>query len=177
MTLTNKGGDMKESEILKKEQTFNMSSSESDKDVAAYIKAGADVNYIMRFSWGETFPLCKAKNANVAEAMIKAGAKINMANSSGQTALMLNINPHVVLFLVKSGADVKLTDSKGRNALFYHTQKVMLMTLLVRAGCNPFIKDFDDKTLFDHMSKENKIKFFAELKKYKAEIDERKLVS
>ncbi|HHL1923310.1 TPA: ankyrin repeat domain-containing protein [Klebsiella pneumoniae] len=165
---------MNDIETLKKEQTFNLSSAGSASEVSAFINSGAEVNYIMRFTWGEFFPLCKAKNKEVAAAMVKAGADLNLVNSKGQTAIMLNQNAQVVLFLVESGADVQLTDDEGKNVLFYHVQRVMLMAFLVRAGCNPFIKDVYGKSLFEYMTAENRTRFFTELAKFKREIEERK---
>lgn len=57
-----------------------------------------------------------------AELLVKRGAKLNLANNSGETALMLAANggnEKLVRFLVDKGADVKLKSSAGTTALGY----------------------------------------------------------
>ena len=99
-------------------------SFDTDEEVNAWIKAGANVN--ARDSFEKT-PLMHAASFNenpaVIEALIKAGAKVNAKNDFGKTALMyaawFNRNPAVIEALIKAGADVKVRDKKGKTAFDY----------------------------------------------------------
>lgn len=161
--------DIKKQVVL--ELSFDMCSMTDSKGINDFVAEGADVNYLFCFRGVEDFPLCRALNEDVAQALIDCGADINKKNSKGQTAIMLNKNPYVVAYLVDTGADVQATDNEGKNAVFHHAGNIPLMTYLVRSGCNPFIKDSQGKGIMHYMKLSQQKQFHAELLKIKQELD------
>ena len=79
------------------------------------------------------------------EALIDAGADVNIPDSDGNTPLFLaamSCNEQCVQLLLKSGADVNLTNKRGANALIYAAKNKMLQSVewLIEAGADVNIK-------------------------------------
>ena len=89
---------------------------ESPAEVAQLlIDAGADVNTQDNI-YGNT-ALHEVPTAATAKVLIAAGARINLQNQDGQTALMLTLDQDVARVLVDAGADVTLRDNRSKTAL------------------------------------------------------------
>jgi ankyrin repeat protein len=81
--------------------------------------------------------------------LLKRGADINAANTSGQTALMFAVqNPlttaHIVSKLLKAGADINAADNRGQTALMFIAQECRdpeIVSLLLTAGAGTEVKD------------------------------------
>jgi ankyrin repeat protein len=78
------------------------------------------------------------------EVLIKSGAKVNLVNTAGETALMLASeagNTKLVELLIMSGADVNVVNKVGESALSYANRAMMnksdIVKLLVNAGAKP----------------------------------------
>ena len=78
------------------------------------------------------------------DVLIKGGAKVNLANTAGETALMLASevgNIKLVSLLISSGADVNAVNKVGESALSYANRALMnkseLITALKNAGAKP----------------------------------------
>jgi len=83
--------------------------------VRLLIGAGIDVNAQDNI-YGNT-ALHEAPSAETAKVLIAAGAKINLQNQDGQTALMLTLDQEVASVLVTAGADLALRDHRGKTAV------------------------------------------------------------
>ena len=66
-------------------------------------------------------PLMTANNAAIARALLKAGAKVNAADATGETALLWKCDElgdaEIVAALIEAGADVDVVPGDGRTAL------------------------------------------------------------
>jgi ankyrin repeat protein len=99
------------------------------KTMAKLLELGADPNTL--HAQDMTALMCAAKlgtnfgyraAVDNCELLIKAGAKVNLANTAGETALMLASeagNDKLVVLLLKSGADVNALNKVGDSALGY----------------------------------------------------------
>ena len=124
---------------------------------------------------------CRTKNLIVIDALIKGGANVNGADSSGNTALKKTVMDYIgdykisdkekkavtelIDLLIKNGADVNIKDKFGRTALSHvlkeanqkNAQKVTdIVPILTARGASPDIKDNEGKTASDYAS-ESKI--------------------
>jgi ankyrin repeat protein len=73
--------------------------------------------------------------------LLKAGADVNIVNSTGHTALAEAVNKNIipiVQLLLNHGADTSITDIAGHNALFraVHEGHVFMMDMLVKRGAS-----------------------------------------
>ena len=105
------------------------------------------------------------------------GADIDWRDASGRTALMVTRNPLVVSALAKLGANLECLDKHRTTALgLMHTEAVA--TQLVRAGCNPNVKNKLGFTPWSTAIKKDFYGTFVEmLDRYKPEIIDRKFGS
>ena len=78
------------------------------------------------------------------EVLIKSGANVNLANTAGETALMLasaSGNSKLVALLIKSGAEVNAVNKVGDSALSYANNapenKSDIVKALENAGAKP----------------------------------------
>lgn len=81
-----------------------------------------------------------------AEKLIKVGAKLDMQNLEGETALMLATsfrpNAGIAELLISKGADLHLRAWNGRTALHYAAARSLTLTQkLLVIGADPCIKD------------------------------------
>ena len=101
---------------------------------------------------------------HLTELYIKAGGDINMAYSSGFTALMAARDPQIVQMLLDAGADVNATDEDGKSAvdyilsdltddkcsIHYSNNLMKILTLLTEAGSKTTLGNYplsdDSKT-------------------------------
>lgn len=94
--------------------------SKDDKNISKFlIQKGADVNIIDGYG---NAPLMKAAQCNLAsiDLLLSSGAKINLQNKEGETALMRAADwhkPQNIELLLKNGAFVNLKDKDGKTAL------------------------------------------------------------
>lgn len=85
-------------------------------------------------------------NVEIIEKLIKNGADINAAGTSGDTALhsaVIRANLKAVNALIKSGADVNRRNNKGRTAFHYaaETGNQEIIVILKQYGADFFISD------------------------------------
>lgn len=121
------------------------------KTISKLLELGADPNVLhaqdmtalMYAAKLETNYGWKAAVEN-SEVLIKSGAKVNLSNAAGETALMLASqagNTKLVDLLIKSGADVNAANKVGDVALSYangaSANKNDIVKLLVNAGAKP----------------------------------------
>ena len=107
------------------EDFIELCESGTVKQIRQAIKAGADVNSIVRFGCIELMALMKAaghnENPEVCKVLIEAGANVNTRTKDGSTALMMaaefNENPEVCKVLIEAGADINATMRDGLTAL------------------------------------------------------------
>jgi ankyrin repeat protein len=121
------------------------------KTMAKLLELGADPNTL--HAQDMTALMCAAKlgtnfgyraAVDNCELLIKAGAKVNLANTAGETALMLASeagNDKLVVLLLKSGADVNALNKVGDSALGYANRaqqnKGDIVKALEGAGAKP----------------------------------------
>ena len=121
------------------------------KTLAKLLELGADPNVL--HAQNMTAMMCAAKlgtsygwkaAVESCEVLIKSGAKVNLANTAGETALMLASgagNIKLVNLLIKSGADVNAVNKVGDSALSYANNapenKSDLVNALENAGAKP----------------------------------------
>ena len=79
------------------------------------IDAGTDVNAQDNI-YGNT-ALHEVPNAATAKALIAAGAKMDLQNQDGQTAIMLALDEEVTRVLMDAGANLSLRDHRGKTAM------------------------------------------------------------
>ena len=78
--------------------------------------------------------------------LIKKGAKVNVKDIKGRTALMYGSSEA----LIRAGADVNAKDNEGRTALMYGSSEA-----LIRAGADVNVKDNVGKTALMYASENN----------------------
>lgn len=82
-----------------------------------------------------------SKDAQVRiNALLKAGAAVNDANMSGQTALMMAVNNRskdMVRILLENGADPSVEDKNGSNILSYAISDPDMLRLFIEKGADP----------------------------------------
>jgi hypothetical protein len=83
--------------------------------VRLLVRAGADVN-VADAAYGNT-ALHEALNAEMAKALIAAGAEVNKLNKDGQTPLMVTLDEGITRVLLGAGADIAVKDHRGKTAL------------------------------------------------------------
>ncbi len=121
------------------------------KTIGKLLELGADPNVL--HAQDMTAMMCAAKlgtsegwkaAVDVCELLIKSGAKVNLANTSGETALMLasqSGNSKLVTLLIKSGAEVNAVNKVGDSALNYANNaaenKTDIVKALENAGAKP----------------------------------------
>jgi len=118
---------------------------------------------------------CRIKNMIVIEALLKGGANVNGADSSGNTALKKSVMDYIgeykisekekksvielIDLLIKNGADINAKDKFGRTALSHiiketnekNVKKVAdLIPVLKARGASADIKDIDGKTALNY---------------------------
>ncbi len=99
-------------------------SSTTSLQIAAALKAGADVNAKKEGDW-TSLMLAAEHNTNpeVISVLVRAGADVNAKMRGDWTSLMLaardNTNPEVISALLEAGADVKAKNNAGKTALDY----------------------------------------------------------
>lgn len=123
------------------------------KTLAKLLELGADPNVLhaqnttalMYAAKLGTNPGWKAAVDNC-DVLIKSGAKVNLANTAGETALMLASeagNIKLVSLLISSGADVNAVNKVGDSALSYAnramTNKSDIIKALETAGAKPVV--------------------------------------
>lgn len=96
-------------------------------------------------------------NVGAVDALIEAGADLNVENSHGYTALTIaasNSKPNtvtIVKMLLKAGADIDMPRSSGDTALGLAARNanIDLIKLLLDWGADPYVKNYKGKTVFD----------------------------
>lgn len=99
-----------------------------------------------------------AKNLKIVEALLKAGAEINLSNDDGTTPLMYastsNSNRQIIKLMIKYGAAVNQINDKGENALIYaikySSDPEETVNLLIDNGIDLSRKDSQEKTAYDY---------------------------
>jgi len=123
------------------------------KTIGKLLELGADPNVL--HAQEMTAIMCAAKlgtsegwkaAVDVCELLIKAKANVNLANTAGETALMLasqSGNAKLVALLIKSGADVNAANKVGDTALSYANNapdnKADIVKALENAGAKPVV--------------------------------------
>lgn len=108
------------------ENNFNIS------EIEKLLHAGANFNI-----HGPSL-LCDWNNKLITMMLIKAGAKINMKDISGQTPLIKaanNGNRHIVNLLIEKGADINAQNFNGDTALMC-ADRIEIIKKLIIAGAN-----------------------------------------
>ncbi|MEN9443484.1 MAG: hypothetical protein RIS47_374 [Bacteroidota bacterium] len=123
------------------------------KTIKKLLDLGADPNVL--HAQDMTALMCAAKLStdygrkaavDNSEILIKSGANVNLANTAGETALMLASeagNEDLVNLLIKSGADVNAVNKVGEAALNYASRalanKSEITKALEKAGAKPVV--------------------------------------
>lgn len=123
------------------------------KTIGKLLELGANPNEL--HAQDMTAIMCAAKlgtsegwkaATDVCELLIKSGAKVNLANTAGETALMLasqSGNSKLVNLLIKSGAEVNTVNKVGDSALGYANNapenKSDIVKALENAGAKPVV--------------------------------------
>ncbi|MCA9838863.1 MAG: peptidoglycan DD-metalloendopeptidase family protein [Trueperaceae bacterium] len=104
----------------------------------------------------DLFNLIVQNDAAALMGQISAGANVNMANASGQTALMYaastKADPSIITALLKAGADVNTQSPDGWTSLMYATrdsESVTVPYLLLNAGANPSLRNNEGQSAAD----------------------------
>jgi len=97
----------------------NAAANSKPDNVALFINLGADVN---ARDAEENTPLIDGVGSyECVDVLLKAGARINLQNNEGKTALIRAAqyggDPRVITLLLQNGANAKLEDNTGRTAL------------------------------------------------------------
>lgn len=101
------------------------------------VQKGADVNLASHVA---ITPLMVANNAEIARALLKAGAKVNAKDETGETALHWKCgdagDDEIVTALIEAGADVNVVPNDGRTALqrARTAKRQETVKLLLKAG-------------------------------------------
>ena len=113
----------------------------------------ADIN--MQDYNGRT-PLMQAKKENIIRCLINAGARLDMIDNDGCTALMLKIKwlfykkkyPSIAKILIEVGADLNIVNQSGNTALVYAIEgkNIEIITALIKAGAHTNTRNKDDET-------------------------------
>lgn len=137
-----------------------------DKKTAAFFKAVADGNMagiqeavkkkvdFNAFDESDNTALCvsaTAGRADVVDALIKAGAKVDLANGAGLTPLMLaarNGRVELANALIGAGASKEAVDRRGRPLLFHAVRggHTGFVSLLLIQGANVNATDENNRT-------------------------------
>jgi ankyrin repeat protein len=136
-------------------KTLNYSNYSSAKIiydlVIKIIDLGADVN--LQTENGDTALKYAVKGGRtyIVYKLIKAGANVNVIDNSGETVLFVtNCYYHNILQnLFASGINVHVRNRNLENALFKAQNRFDIAILLMK-GCDPYIKNLNDKTVYDH---------------------------
>lgn len=123
------------------------------KTLNKLLELGADPNVL--HAQDMTAMMCAAKlgtspgwkaAVDNCEVLIKSGAKVNLANTAGETALMMasaSGNSKLVALLIKSGAEVNAVNKVGDSALSYANNapenKSDIVKALENAGAKPVV--------------------------------------
>ncbi len=94
----------------------------------------------------------RCDNAEVAQILIKAGAKVNYQNPTGSTPLMSAAargSTKALKILLNSGADVNISDRYGQSALFsaLFNGQTDAAKILLEAGANPNLVDKEGRSI------------------------------
>ena len=137
-------------------------SGSSPEIVSLLIKAGANVD--KHADKTETTPLMVAALCGRAEnihLLLEAGAKVNVRNKAGFTALHCAVrgltasglpdeqSTKAVEAMVRAGADVTAKDGRGNTPLHCAIDSPSVAALLIKAGANLLAKNADGKTPID----------------------------
>ncbi len=101
------------------------------------------------------------KNLKIVEALLKAGAEINLSNDDGTTPLMYastsNSNQQIIKLMIKYGAAINQINDQGENALIYaikySTDPEETVNLLIENGIDTSRKDVYEKNAYDYAVK------------------------
>lgn len=126
-----------------------------EEAVRELVKTRIDIN--ARNNDGET-PLIATVAPEVAEVLVRAGAKLDLTNPNGQTALMHGAKNNYVenlKVLVKAGANLDLQDSEGSTALMLCAEKGLenSVEVLVNAHANVNLRDNQGLTALGRLHK------------------------
>jgi len=97
-----------------------------------------------------TEALYRARDDEMVDFLLKAGADVNARDEEGRTALMCmmmqsQITSKTVKLLLKAGVDVNARDNQGKTALMY-SDNPDLARLLIKAGADVNARDNQGKT-------------------------------
>lgn len=127
--------------------------------VVLLINKGVDVNF--RDIAGFT-PLIIAARKNylqIVEALLKAGARPDIADDYGQTPLMFTRDAGVIALLIRYKANVNIQDKRGMTPLMHMIvlNEPEAIKLLLAAGAQVAIKDKSGKSSLDYAQKNTEI--------------------
>jgi ankyrin repeat protein len=154
--LLNAGADVHQKRQFGKGWTALYYAAQNDysaghEKIKLLIKAGANVNsvsdeyydnYYYELQGGIT-PLMIAKGEDNISELLRAGARVNMRDSRGRTALMFNVyfnkNPQEAKLLIDSGAEINARNMQGRTPLMFAWaayDNETLVNYLIKAGAD-----------------------------------------
>ncbi len=118
-----------------KENAFFQAAADGRTDVVdAMLASGTDVNSSNEA--GKMTALMRATEESTLDSLLAAGAKVNLQDNSGHTALMWAVlfrNDGVVKKLIAAGTNVNLRNNEGKSALDLASNDV-IRTILLKAG-------------------------------------------
>ena len=92
-------------------------------------------------------------SVQVPEALLEAGARVNLRNNSGEEPLhVIQDNRDFIPLLLKAGADLEAKDNQGRSVLFraisaHHREWESIINLLVESGADVHTRDYTGRTI------------------------------
>jgi len=115
-----------------------------------YTFTGADGNCLHYAIINQKFEIVKL--------LLDYGANINFKNRRQDSALIMAIEyyPIIVEYLISRGSDINTQNINGETPLIIAAERrnIDVIMLLIRSGCNPKIRDCDNKTFIDYMKED-----------------------
>ena len=114
------------------------------KVVRLLIDAGANVNDVNEEGENALFTIYE----EAVRELVKTRIDINARNNDGETPLIATVAPEVAEVLVRAGVKLDLTDTNGQTALMHGAKNnyVENLKVLVRAGANLDLQDSEGST-------------------------------
>ena len=111
------------------------------KKVQKLLAQGANPNYVNNSYHDTNSPLAVTQSAEVAQALIDAGANVNANNNTSKRTPLFSVNSvEKAKVLIKAGADVNAHDYNNATPLFY-AKTVDIAKALINAGASVNAKD------------------------------------